>query len=326
MDTLDILDKDHARKLELIERLSSETFRPSPYSALNDLEFRSFVISSLKKPSEKIHGEAKGLISRTLYDIEHPVLLIQNDDFIFPESKDIAKLLKDNKAAIQAAIRASGRVERGENNFFGTAWVIDKGKLPNNRHYGIAATNRHVVEDFLKNSTGSDIVINFKGEHKINTASKFKVIKVLHSGQNIDIAFLQLQGENLPAPISIADQPFQDERVCVIGYPAIDKDDRNAIDIGSIREDVVRHVFNYADNVKQLSIGEARKADHNIFYHYCNTLGGNSGSVVFSLSTSKAIGIHYKGIHGNDNLKGKNYAIHASEIKSQLMEAKKNLS
>lgn len=337
--TLDIIEKDQELKSELIKTLSSETFQPYASSALSDRQYREFVLSSLKKPAEELSVETKSITSISIdrYGFTHPVLLIKND-FVdpMPQSEVLAKRIRKNEESIRKAIRASGRVERtpGENS--GTAWIVAE---------KIAITNYHVIEKFSKKNSAGELIldveqcpildieqypnikINFKSEHDSNASSRFDVIKILHieSDKNIDLAFLQLRKENqigeiLPSPIDLLEmspQILTEKDICAIGYPS-----KN---INYHDQGLMNRIFNSMYNVKQLSMGKIVNISPTLISHNCNTLEGNSGSVIFSLQNSKAIGIHRRGLDGNQDIIGKNFATPASVIAKNLTEAQKHL-
>lgn len=329
--TLDILEKDQELKSELVKTLSSETFQPYASSALNDRQFREFVLSSLKKPAGELPIVTKSIVSIGIdsYGFTHPVLLIKND-FVdpMPQSEVLAQRIREHKESIIKAIRASGRIERtpGENS--GTAWIVAE---------GIAITNCHVIKDFSKEYEAGkfildsqqypDVKINFKAEYGSNASSRFDVIKILHTepAKNVDLAFLQVRkenqnGESLPFPIDIFETSHQiltEKDICAIGYPSKNTDYHD--------QELMNRIFNSVYDVKQLSVGKIINITPVLISHNCNTLKENSGSVLFSLKASKAIGIHHGGRDGNQDIIGKNFAVPSSIIAEKLHEARTHL-
>ena len=76
-------------------------------------------------------------------------------------------------------------------------------------------------------------------------------------------------------------------RVAAIGYPAKDAQ-RNPIFTSA--------VFGNAFGVKRAALGEVLDGVHApSVFHDCSTLGGNSGSPLFSLATARVVGIHRSG-------------------------------
>jgi hypothetical protein len=81
--------------------------------------------------------------------------------------------------------------------------------------------------------------------------------------------------------------PAEEHRIVVIGYSAKDSS-RNPF----FSQSIFGGNFGY----KRGALGEILDGGGTpIFYHDCSTLGGNSGSPVFSLATGKVIGIHSGG-------------------------------
>ena len=76
-------------------------------------------------------------------------------------------------------------------------------------------------------------------------------------------------------------------RVAVIGYPARD-DVRNPIFTAA--------VFGTRFGVKRAALGEVLDGTATpTLFHDCSTLGGNSGSPVFTLDGCRVVGIHRSG-------------------------------
>ena len=73
--------------------------------------------------------------------------------------------------------------------------------------------------------------------------------------------------------------------LATIGYPFDDA--RNPL--------FVQAVFDGKFGVKRAAIGEVAAVGSDRFFHDCSTLGGNSGSPVFSLTSGAVVGPHYSG-------------------------------
>jgi endonuclease G len=105
------------------------------------------------------------------------------------------------------------------------------------------------------------------------------------------MAVLKLKSQVDRAPIPLADtSDVQGEYIAVIGYPARD-DRRND-------PDAARSIFNDIYEKKRLAPGKIQVVsprDSLVLQHDCSTLGGNSGSVVFDITSGKAIGLHFGG-------------------------------
>ncbi len=86
--------------------------------------------------------------------------------------------------------------------------------------------------------------------------------------------------------------------IVVIGHPAYDS--RNP-------DEEMSYYFDDIYDVKRLSPGYAYKDDTMLhhptdIFHDATTLGGSSGSVILSLVTGRAIGLHYGGVYGVANV------------------------
>jgi endonuclease G len=75
--------------------------------------------------------------------------------------------------------------------------------------------------------------------------------------------------------------------VAVIGYPARD----SRIPDQQLTDEIFGNVY----DKKRLAPGQLTGSDLTSLHHDCSTLGGNSGSVVLSLETGEAVGLHFAG-------------------------------
>ncbi|HUR79436.1 MAG TPA: DNA/RNA non-specific endonuclease, partial [Thermoanaerobaculia bacterium] len=120
----------------------------------------------------------------------------------------------------------------------------------------------------------------------------FRLEEILHiEGDNgPDVAFLrvtQIAGQALATPIKLAASTEENEMVAVIGYPARDSriPDQPLMDA----------IFGDVYDKKRLAPGLVTRIDTAAVRHDCSTLGGNSGSVVLSLHSGEAVGLHFAG-------------------------------
>ena len=315
MTTLQSILSDSDLKSEIMDKLNSGTFPYSPHTGLRIRDIRELV------------GRAEELPFGALYETEaivrefgRPVLFVQDDDFVAPQSEVIARRMEANRLGIKAAIQAIGRVEVLNHpgyDWLGTGWLV----RPN-----IIATNRHVASEFTtrsgnrftfrQNFLGQSMSakMDFKEEHLRSTAKEFVITQVLHveDDSGPDIAFLRIEaqnqiGINLAQPIPLAPTVRTGEEVCVIGYPAWD---------GRRNEpDVMTRIFGGVYDVKRIAPGVVSSLDGDRFTHDCSTLGGNSGSCVFAYGSNTAVGIHFAGRYGIAN-----YAVSASTINTKLQQ------
>jgi endonuclease G, mitochondrial len=217
---------------------------------------------------------------------------------------------------INHAIRAVGRIELDNNPRFdwvGTGWLVAN---------DVVVTNRHVASEFARadgkgftfrrGSLGQMTAsIDFLQEIKSNRTDVFDIKEVIHieSDTGPDISFLRVKprdGRNLATPIALSTSaPTAKQQVAVIGYPA--KDSRVP------EVDLMERIFGNVYNKKRLAPGQLIGLGANEIQHDCSTLGGNSGSVVLSLDSGEAVGLHFSG-----RFLEANFAVPASVVASRL--------
>ncbi|WP_078228517.1 phospholipase D-like domain-containing protein [Flavobacterium sp. LM4] len=247
-----------------------------------------------------------------------PVFFIENNTPLLT-GNDIEKFqqLINNATAnlrLTEKIKSVGRVET-ENlpgyDWLGTAWLFDENLL---------ITNRHVASEFVaKIGTGykfkrfgNNIVdsrIDFLCEFNNQNSSEFSILECLYlaSSQEHDIAIFKIKSDSLSGhiPINIlGGNPQIREDIAVIGYPAYDSRTSSIQDMQRIYEGVY--------DVKRLAPGKITNVYQNegIALHDATTLGGNSGSLVLSLETGKAVALHFAGKESKGN-----YCVASSTLK-----------
>ena len=195
--------------------------------------------------------------------------------------------LKDQWSAFRTLVGpllySIGRVNLKDGTHIGTGFLVADGVLASNRHvladltFGVevlAPGSAQVV--FQREDGAAD-----KPEHIVD------ILGVLSIHLSLDMALLAVR--RLGRPVVDIDTKTLPEghRIAAIGYPAKDEA-RNPIFAGPI--------FRDRFGVKRAAIGEVLDGttSPNLF-HDCSTLGGNSGSPLFSLETGKAVGIHRAG-------------------------------
>lgn len=176
-----------------------------------------------------------------------------------------------------------GRVDLKDGTHVGTGFLVADGVL---------ATNRHVLGDL---TSGTEVLgpgiaqVNFQRE-KGTTDQPEQIVEikgVIGIHKTLDIALLEVPKlDRQVVPIDIA-PVAEGTRVVVIGYPAQDPV-RNPLFATAIYKGVYGR--------KRAALGEVLDGSLSpSLFHDCSTLGGNSGSPVFSLETGNAIGIHRAG-------------------------------
>ena len=228
---------------------------------------------------------------------------------------DLIPLFLDRLEA--GPLQAVGRID-GDGVHLGTGFVVGD---------GLVMTNRHVLEEFASPLPRADnpsrwqmvrsATIDFSPSGN-DPAQKFVIGDVAFAGpqqifrlpisfSKLDMAVLRVEkvnsaGTALPKPFRVnqdANWRGAERNLFVVGFPAppnaIPRDER-----GAIRHDVVerlRAIFGMNYRRKYLSPGLVQAvANAHVFDHDATTLGGNSGSVVGTLTGDfAAVGLHFAG-------------------------------
>lgn len=228
---------------------------------------------------------------------------------------DLIPLFLDGLEA--GPLQAVGRID-GDGVHLGTGFVVGD---------GLVMTNRHVLEEFASPLPRADnpsrwqmvrsATIDFSPSGN-DPAQKFVIGEVAFAGpqqifrlpisfSKLDMAVLRVEKVNsagmaLPKPFRVnqnANWRGAERNLFVVGFPAppnsIPRDEQ-----GAVRHDVVerlRAIFGMNYRRKYLSPGLAQAvANAHVFDHDATTLGGNSGSVVGTLTGDfAAVGLHFAG-------------------------------
>lgn len=211
-------------------------------------------------------------------------------------------------------IPSVGRIELQNNPRFdwvGTGWLVRN---------DIVVTNRHVALEFARNdgrrfvfqsSPLGTMSSNIDFLQEIDNQEKhiFAFSEVIHIEPfgGPDIAFLRLKSATETAELIPMDEgnAAVDQFVAVIGYPA--RDSRIP------EQDLMDRTFGNVYNKKRLAPGKVTANRNDLVLHDCSTLGGNSGSVVLSLATGKAVALHFSG-----RFLEANYAVPTSLVADRL--------
>jgi hypothetical protein len=187
------------------------------------------------------------------------------------------------RAKVKPLLYSVGRVNLADGTHIGTGFLVDDGVL---------ATNRHVLDDL---TFGTDLLgpgraqVVFQRETGSNDLPRHivPIEGVVRVHKTHDIALLALPRLGRPAVTLDAGGVSDGARVAVIGYPAKDEV-RNPVFTAAI--------FGTRLGVKRAALGEVLDGTARpTLFHDCSTLGGNSGSPVFSLDTCRVVGIHRSG-------------------------------
>lgn len=237
----------------------------------------------------------------------YPSLLIRNGNFDPPLEGIWRERLTPNRETIKRVIASVGGVRfemAGRDTMIGTCWLVDDDVL---------ITNRDVAKAFFE-LRGSDVRAN--SVDLFNTEALGYLIDSIigiEQTDNVAMALLKLGrgvGRRLGLdPIPLDDRLSAVEFIGVVGYPARDVRDNPL--------DVFDRYFGHTFEDKRFAPGKVMDANHQptVFTHNCTTLGNNSGSVVFDVSSGNAIGLHVAG-----NRQTQNLALKAKAIKQALVE------
>ena len=200
---------------------------------------------------------------------------------------DVAPCFKDwesFRANIKPFIYSIGRVDLAPEKGVGTGFLVSESLL---------LTNRHVL-DVLSNGTNmlekGQAVVRFKEEYKSPTEDPVDIVGVAAIHPKLDAALLRVEEKKfddgrLPVPIEPAEVE-SGQAVVAVGYPFEDNV-RNPIFVGAL--------FGDRFGVKRAAPGEVTGAEDRAIFHDCSTLGGNSGSPIFSMDKARVVGLHRDG-------------------------------
>jgi endonuclease G len=237
-----------------------------------------------------------------------PVLAIKRDqaDLVLEEADSATwrSRLTAASAHITRAARSVGRIEVEGHSlaWLGTGWLVAPDTIVTNRHVA-AEFGRDTGATFVfrKGLNGDVMVASIDLLEEIDRENSlaFELTEILHieDPDGPDLAFLrvaQIAGDSPPAPIRLSETSQPDELVAVIGYPARD----SRIPDVELMEKIFGNVF----DKKRLAPGQLMEPRDGTLLHDCSTLGGNSGSVLLSLETGEAVGLHFAGRFLQSNL------------------------
>jgi endonuclease G len=253
-----------------------------------------------------------------------PVLAVKRDEaeLVFDDADSALwkSRLTTARAGLMRATKAVGRIEvmGHQLDWLGTGWLV----APE-----VIVTNRHVAAEFGRND-GTRFVfrqgidgrpmrasVDFLEEIDRTDSRTFELRQIMHieDADGPDIAFLRVGqiGGTAPAnPISLAEKSQPNEFVAVIGYPARDS---RIPDV-----DLMDRIFGDVYDKKRLAPGQVIDSQVAMLRHDCTTLGGNSGSVVLSLDSGDAVGLHYAG-----RFLEANFAVPSTVIAQRLEDAQR---
>jgi endonuclease G len=197
----------------------------------------------------------------------------------FPGWDTFRELLKPLAWSIGAVMR----FDEQRKTLIGTGFIVAPRLL---------MTNRHVV-DMLTHGSGvvdeQRAIVNFEREFGIlPKLEPVPIARVVAIHEQHDLALLELAGAEAAPPVTFAeDTTTGGAGIAVVGYPVNDVE-RNPLFVNAL--------FDGAFGVKRAAPGDVLTANEHSVFHDCTTLGGNSGSPVFSIATGRVIGVHREGL------------------------------
>lgn len=284
-----------------------------------------------------------GVEAIILTDGTRPAIYVQDGTIDTGDEKLAAsgwqQAVKDALPDIHRQIAATGRIlegaDRSADRVFGTAWMLEGGRV---------ATAKHVLEHMAIKSGGqwflnTTYLVDFavEADRTPDPAKVFRVESVAFASpdtiagsvdpKQLDLAILTLAPNGLaqmPDPIPLAASPGadtlldpDDPRFFNVGHPArpfgswlVSGEDGNP---NTISTDLLFALIGDRFGVKRFSPGmmmrkpgtfaQAGGAGASVFHHDATTLGGSSGSGIMMTAPSGAVmaGLHYAGLFGTQN-------------------------
>jgi len=240
---------------------------------------------------------AESVILRT----GRPVLAIKRDEaqltFDDADSAVWKSRLVTARAHLARAARAVGRIEVEGHAlaWIGTGWLVAANVIVTNRHVAAEFGRRDGTTFVFRPGLTGDPMrasIDLLEEIGREESLTFALESILHieESDGPDLAFLRIaesSAESSRSPIELAPTSQPDDFVAVIGYPARDS---RVPDLA-----LMDRIFGDVYDKKRLAPGQLVGPADGTVRHDCSTLGGNSGSVVLSLDTGRAVGLHFAG-------------------------------
>lgn len=301
--------------------------------ALERFERRALsIISDPSIPIMDVDGSPTSAGAAALESIIHaigrPVFVVNDNrvtgEFSGPSNDRWLKHVVAAEQKINAALPAVGRIDvtnHFDMSWLGTGWLVGDDVIVTNRHvaveFGRRDNSRFVFRLGLNNNPMAARV-DFLEEYQRAGSLEFAVANILWiaPSDGPDVAFLQVARKigqpPLAQPIKLASEIIGDDFVATIGYPARDSRIPD--------QELVKRLFGDVYDKKRLAPGSIMSVDDDEMEHDCSTLGGNSGSVILSLRSGEAVGLHFAGL-----FKEANYAVPAPKISRLLAGASRGL-
>lgn len=189
------------------------------------------------------------------------------------------------QTSVKPHLYSVGRIDLWPKEGVGTGWLVSD---------SVIVTNRHVL-DVLSKGTGAlekgQAVVRFKFEAGAPDEDEpANITGVLAVHKELDVALLTIDKQTFTderKPLEVDTEPVEaGHPVVAVGYP-FDDSKRNPLFISAL--------FNGTFGVKRAAPGEVAGRGPRSIFHDCSTLGGNSGSPIFSMKTGRVVGLHRDG-------------------------------
>jgi hypothetical protein len=178
-----------------------------------------------------------------------------------------------------------GRVDSLDENtgHVGTGFLVAPGLLATNRHVlGILSLGSEELEK-------GQAVVKFNQENGVPDpeGSEVPITAVAAVHAQLDMVLLRIDPQPTRPPLEIESTSVAtEEPVATIGYPSQDSF-RNPIFADAI--------FKTQYGTKRGALGEILDFAPMTVFHDCSTMGGNSGSPIFSMRSGRVVGLHRSG-------------------------------
>jgi Trypsin-like peptidase domain len=189
------------------------------------------------------------------------------------------------RESVRPFLHSIGRLDRaeGKDPQQGTGFLVADDLL---------MTNRHVL-DVLSYGAGvleeGDAVVRFYQEYGTTDPrdASVPIVEVAKVHPMLDMVLLRVKlAEARPVPPIALTAAAQGTAIAAIGYPQ--RDPNSPL--------FAEAIFGGRYGVKRGAIGEVLDERPDRMMHDCSTLGGNSGSPIFSLQQGAVVGLHYSGM------------------------------
>jgi S1-C subfamily serine protease len=187
--------------------------------------------------------------------------------------------------SIKPHLYSIGRIDLAPKEGVGTGFLVSDGVLVTNKHVlDLVSKGTRVLEK-------GQAVVRFKFESgSPETEKPTNITGVIAVHSELDIALLKVDKQTFTQtrkPLSLDSAPVKTGLpIVAVGYP-FDDSKRNPLFIGAL--------FGGKFGVKRAAPGEVSSTGPKSIYHDCSTLGGNSGSPLFSMKTAQVVGLHRNG-------------------------------